>query len=108
MIQLFQNLVWNALKFCKNSPRIHISAKEEQDHYLFSVKDNGIGIESQYFEKIFQIFQKLHPKDQYGGTGIGLPICKRIVDRHGGEIWVESKPGKGSVFYFTILKIDKS
>ena len=108
MIQLFQNLIWNALKFCKTSPRIHISAKEGQNNYLFSVKDNGIGIETQYFERIFQIFQRLHPKDQYGGTGIGLPICKRIVDRHGGEIWVESKPGKGSVFYFTILKRDKS
>ena len=108
MIQLFQNLILNALKFCKTSPRIHISAKEEKEHYLFSVKDNGIGIEAQYFEKIFQIFQRLHLKDQYGGTGIGLPICKRIIDRHGGKIWVESRPGKGSVFYFTILKNNKS
>jgi light-regulated signal transduction histidine kinase (bacteriophytochrome) len=104
MVQLFQNLIMNGIKFCKTSPRIHISVKEGNDHFLFSVKDNGIGIESQYFSKIFQIFQRLHPKDEYGGTGIGLAICKRIIDRHGGRIWVESKPGKGSVFLFTILK----
>ncbi len=104
MVQLFQNLIMNGIKFCKTSPRIHISVKEGNDHFLFSVKDNGIGIESQYFTKIFQIFQRLHPKDEYGGTGIGLAICKRIIDRHGGRIWVESKPGKGSVFLFTILK----
>ena len=104
MVQLFQNLIMNGLKFCNTSPRIHISVKEENEHFLFSVKDNGIGIESQYFNKIFQIFQRLHPKDEYGGTGIGLAICKRIIDRHGGRIWVESKPGKGSEFCFTILK----
>ena len=104
MVQLFQNLIGNALKFCKSSPRIHIDAKEENEHYLFSVRDNGIGIEEQYFDKIFQIFQRLHPRDEYGGTGIGLAICKRIIERHGGKIWVESKPGKGSRFYFTILK----
>jgi light-regulated signal transduction histidine kinase (bacteriophytochrome) len=104
MVQLFQNLIMNGLKFCKTSPRIYISVKEENEHFLFSVKDNGIGIESHYFGKIFQIFQRLHPKDEYGGTGIGLAICKSIIDRHGGRIWVESKPGKGSVFCFTILK----
>jgi PAS domain S-box-containing protein len=104
MVQLLQNLIENALKFCKTSPRIHISCREEKEYHLFSVKDNGIGIDSQYYNRIFQIFQRLHPKDQYGGTGIGLAICKRIIDRHGGKIWVESKPGKGSVFYFTILK----
>ncbi len=104
MVQLLQNLIGNALKFCKSAPRIHISAKEEREHYIFSVKDNGIGIEDQYYDRIFQIFQRLHARDKYGGTGIGLAICKRIVDRHGGKIWVESKPGKGSVFYFTILK----
>jgi PAS domain S-box-containing protein len=103
MIQLLQNLIGNALKFCKATPRIHISAREEADHYLFSVKDNGIGIDNQYFNKIFQIFQRLHPKEEYGGTGIGLAICKRITERHGGTIWVESRPGKGSTFYFTII-----
>ncbi len=104
MVQLLQNIVVNSLKFCDASPRVHISASVEEDHYLFSVKDNGIGIERQYFNKIFQIFQRLHSREDYGGTGIGLAICKRIIDRHGGKIWVESKPGNGSVFYFTILK----
>jgi PAS domain S-box-containing protein len=104
MVQLFQNLIGNSIKFCETSPRIHISAKEEQDQYLFEVKDNGIGIESQYFDRIFQIFQRLHPKDEYGGTGIGLAISKRIVERHGGKIWVESKPGEGTIFKFTVRK----
>ena len=104
MVQLFQNLIGNALKFCDTSPKIHISAKEETDHYLFKIKDNGIGMESQYFNKIFQIFQRLQPKEAYSGTGIGLAICKRIIERHGGKIWVESKPDKGSDFYFTIIK----
>jgi PAS domain S-box-containing protein len=104
MVQLLQNLIGNALKFCKSAPRIHISSKEEKEQFIFSVKDNGIGIEDQYYDRIFQIFQRLHTRDKYGGTGIGLAICKRIVDRHGGKIWVESKPGKGSVFYFTIPK----
>jgi len=104
MVQLLQNIVMNALKFCNNSPRVHISAKEEKDQYIFSVNDNGFGIEPQYFGKIFQIFQRLHPREEYGGTGIGLAICKRIIERHGGRIWVESEPEKGSVFYFTLLK----
>lgn len=104
MIQLLQNLIENSLKFCDSTPIIHISSKEEKDHFLFSVKDNGIGIESPYFERIFMIFQQLQPKEQYGGTGIGLAICKRIVERHGGKIWVESTPGKGATFYFTISK----
>jgi len=105
MVQLFQNLIGNALNFSKASPKIHISAREEKDQYVFIVADNGIGIEPQYFERIFQIFQRLHPKNDFGGgTGIGLAICKRIIERHGGKIWVESKKGKGSVFYFTIIK----
>ena len=104
MIQLLQNLIANALKFSKNNPRIYITANEDLKHFIFEIKDNGIGIEPQYYEKIFQIFQRLQPREEYGGTGIGLAICKRIVERHGGKIWVESKPGKGSVFYFTILK----
>jgi PAS domain S-box-containing protein len=104
LVQMMQNLIGNSLKFCKTNPRIHISAVEKNDHYLFSVKDNGIGIEKIYFEKIFLIFQRLVPKEEYGGTGIGLAICKRIVERHGGKIWVESELGEGATFYFTLNK----
>jgi light-regulated signal transduction histidine kinase (bacteriophytochrome) len=104
MVQLLQNLIGNAVKFCITSPRIHISATEEMNHYQFAVEDNGIGIEPEYRERIFQIFQRLHPKDEYSGTGIGLAICRRIVERHGGKIWVESKPGEGSIFKFTLKK----
>jgi signal transduction histidine kinase len=104
MISLFQNLIANSIKFSTNSPRIYISSKSEQNFYLISVRDEGMGIEPQYFERIFLIFQRLMPRDQYEGTGIGLAICKRIVERHGGRIWVESEPGKGSVFFFTIPK----
>ena len=96
LVHLMQNLVGNALKFCKTSPRVHISAIEQDDHYIFSVKDNGIGIEKNYFDKIFLIFQRLGSKEEYGGTGIGLAICKRIVERHGGKIWVESELGEGN------------
>jgi PAS domain S-box-containing protein len=102
MIQLIQNLTDNALKFSPVSPKITISAKSLNDYHVFSVKDEGIGIEEQYFEKIFKIFQRLHRKDDYEGTGIGLAICKRIVERHGGNLWVESEPGNGSTFFFTI------
>jgi len=108
MVQLFQNLLGNAIKFSGNSPRVHISVKDEKDHYIFSVTDNGIGIENQYFEKIFQIFQRLHLKEEYEGTGIGLAVCKRIVERHGGKIWVESETGRGSTFYFSLKKNRRS
>jgi PAS domain S-box-containing protein len=108
MVQLLQNLIGNAIKFCDTSPRIHVAVKEEKDHFLFTVSDNGIGIETQYFERIFQIFQRLHSRDEYGGTGIGLAICRRIVERHGGKIWVESKPGEGASFKFTLKKYLKS
>ena len=104
MIQLFQNLISNSIKFSQNSPKIFISSRNEDQFYVFSVRDEGIGIESQYFERIFQIFQRLVARDEYDGIGIGLAICKRIVERHKGKIWVESEPGKGSVFSFTIPK----
>ncbi|MGB8491423.1 MAG: ATP-binding protein, partial [Bacteroidales bacterium] len=102
IIQLVQNLFENSIKFSSGNPKITFAATTEADQILFSVKDEGMGIEPQYFDRIFKIFQRLQPKEDYEGTGIGLAICKRIVDRHKGKIWVESEPGKGSEFYFTI------
>ncbi|HLO58991.1 MAG TPA: PAS domain S-box protein [Bacteroidales bacterium] len=104
MIQLFQNLVENGMKFAEKKPEIKIGCSEEQNYFEFSVTDNGIGIEPQYYDRIFQIFQRLHLRDQYGGTGIGLAICQRIVERHGGKIWVASSNGHGTTFKFTIKK----
>jgi PAS domain S-box-containing protein len=109
LTQLFQNLIGNAIKFRKEqeTPRIHVSAEESGDEWRFTVVDNGIGIEPQYFERIFMVFQRLHTRDEYPGTGIGLAICKKVVDRHGGRIWVESVQGKGSKFIFTLPKAQK-
>jgi PAS domain S-box-containing protein len=102
-IQLFQNLVGNAIKFHgPEAPRVHVGAAKGSDRWLFSIKDNGIGIEPQYQERVFLIFQRLHGRDKYPGTGIGLSICKKIVETQGGNIWFESEQGKGSTFYFTV------
>jgi hypothetical protein len=106
--QIFQNLLINAIKFHdRRTPRIHLSAHETDREWVFSVADNGIGIASEYFERIFIVFQRLHTIEEYGGTGIGLAICKKIAERHGGRIWVESVVGEGSTFHFSILKREK-
>jgi signal transduction histidine kinase len=102
LLQLFQNLISNGIKFRgEEPPRIHVSARREDRKWRFSVRDNGIGIPPEQRERIFEIFKRLH-KEKYPGTGIGLAVCKKIVERHGGRIWAESEPGKGSTFYFTI------
>jgi len=103
LTQLFQNLISNAIKFRgEKEPQIHVGCQKKDGFRQFSVRDNGIGIDPQFSERIFVIFQRLHTRDKYPGHGIGLSICKRIVERHGGEIWVESTPGCGSTFYFTV------
>lgn len=105
LMQLFQNIVGNAFKYrSENPPVIEIAYEEENNHYKFSISDNGIGIDPKFFTKIFVIFQRLHNREQYSGTGIGLAICKKIIEKHGGRIWVTSVPNKGSTFYFTIPK----
>jgi light-regulated signal transduction histidine kinase (bacteriophytochrome) len=104
LIQLFQNLVGNAIKYqSPGVPRVHVSAaRNGGSKWIFSVKDNGLGIDSKYFERIFGMFQRLHKRDEFSGTGIGLAICKKIAERHGGRISVESQPGQGSTFSFAL------
>jgi light-regulated signal transduction histidine kinase (bacteriophytochrome) len=103
LAQLFQNLIGNAMKFHgEEPPRIHVGGETREEVWVFTVRDNGIGLDTQYADRIFMMFQRLHNKAEYPGTGIGLAICKKIVDRHGGRIWVESTPGKGCTFGFTL------
>jgi light-regulated signal transduction histidine kinase (bacteriophytochrome) len=104
---VFQNLIGNAIKFRRDDPlHIHVSANKTGNEWVFSVKDNAMGIEPQYFERIFVIFERLHAGETYRGTGIGLALCKRIIERFGGRIWLESEPGKGSTFHFTLQGVE--
>ncbi len=107
LVQLVQNLVGNALKFCGESrPQVHVAARRCGELWEITVKDNGIGIDSDSLERVFQVFQRLHTQEEYPGTGIGLSVCKKIVERHGGRIWAESQPGMGTTFHFTLQATD--
>nr|MDE2718110.1 ATP-binding protein [Chloroflexota bacterium] len=106
--QLFQNIIGNALKFRSESrPRVELGATREGEYWTFSIRDNGVGFDQRYAERIFGVFKRLHRNAEIPGTGIGLAICQRIIDRHGGRIWAESKLGEGSSFYFTLPAVSE-
>jgi signal transduction histidine kinase len=109
LVQVFQNLIGNGIKFRgKMTPSVHVSIKEKTEDWVFAIQDNGIGIDPQYADRIFVIFQRLHSHAEYPGSGIGLAICKKVIENHDGRIWFESQPGEGTTFYFTIPKSDVS
>ena len=104
--QVWYNLISNSVKYCKKdvAPRIHIACKEDEDSFCFWINDNGVGFDMQYYDKLFGVFQRLHDDNEFEGTGIGLALVKKIINRHKGEIWAESEIGKGSTFYFSLPK----
>lgn len=107
LVQLFQNLIENALKFRSSGrPRVYVSVKPRGQHWVFSVQDNGIGIDAKFAESIFEVFRRLHDAEAYAGTGMGLVICRKVVDRHGGRIWLDRRGGQGSTFFFTLPMMD--
>ena len=104
MVQVFKNLISNSIKYCNNYPKIHISATKKGNEWVFSFKDNGIGINPQYKDKIFVIFQRLHAERDYSGTGIGLALCKKIIENHGGRIWFDSGASQGTTFFVALAE----